>query len=170
MDAVLSRKAARMALCAFSERPITNVGLKELGMKLDTLSFVPTRWIFATCLGGAIFASSLQAQDTQQNTQPPQDTPQPAQPQPQSPAQEQNAQVELQINDHTRTFVVHLPQGYDSQQHYPVVILLHGRDQDAAEMARLTHFNEFADRDSIIAVYPNAMNGRWNIGVGQPQV
>jgi polyhydroxybutyrate depolymerase len=147
---------------------MANVGLKELGMKLVSLPFLPARWIFATCLGGAILASALQAQDTPQNAQPTQDTQQQQQPQP--PAQAQDAQVEVQINDHTRTFAVHLPQGYDSQQHYPVVILLHGRDQDASEMARLTHFNEFADRDSIIAVYPNAVNGRWNIGAGQPQL
>src|SRR5260370_12284522 len=34
-------------------------------------------------------------------------------------------------------------------------------------MPRLTHFNEFADKDSIIAVYPNAVNGRWNFGANQ---
>ena len=32
-------------------------------------------------------------------------------------------------------------------------------------MARLTHFNQLADKNGIIAVYPNAMHGRWNIGV-----
>jgi polyhydroxybutyrate depolymerase len=165
MGGLLPRNAPGQLRLASSARLLINAGLKELGMKLDTLSFVPTRWIFAACLGGAIFASPLQAQDTQ-NAQPPQDTQQ----QPQPPAPTQDAQVELQVNEHTRIFVVHLPQGYDSQQHYPVVILLHGLDQDAAEIARLTHFNEFADRDSIIAVYPNAVNGRWNIGAGQPQV
>jgi polyhydroxybutyrate depolymerase len=114
----------------------------------------------------------LQAQDAQQPPPSAEQEPQPKTEQPpQTQAQESqrhDAQEEVEINNSTRTFVVHLPQGYDSQQHYPVVILLHGRDQDAAQMARLTHFNEFADRDSIIAVYPNAGNGRWNIGAGQP--
>ena len=135
-------------------------------------------------------AQDTQAQDThgqdarpQPDTQPHQDASQPPPAQAESPqqppaapaqppqkqaAQQHDAKEEVGVNDHTRTYVVHLPQAYDPQQHYPVVILLHGRDQDAAEMARLTHFNEFADRNNIIAVYPNAMNGRWTIGAGQP--
>jgi polyhydroxybutyrate depolymerase len=149
-------------------------------MYLDPLPSTSLRWILAACLAAAIFASPVRAQDPQPpqadqpRQAPPAQTPdsgqappQPA-PKPQA-AQQHDAQEEVEINDHPRTFVVHLPQGYDSQQHYPVVILLHGRDQDAAEMARLTHFNEFADRDSIIAVYPNALNGRWNIGGGPQQ-
>jgi len=32
-------------------------------------------------------------------------------------------------------------------------------------MARLTHFNQLADKDAIIAVYPNAAHGQWNVGV-----
>lgn len=36
-------------------------------------------------------------------------------------------------------------------------------------MARLTHFNQLADRNEIIAVYPNAQHGHWNIGVRPEQ-
>jgi polyhydroxybutyrate depolymerase len=80
-----------------------------------------------------------------------------------SPAKD--SQEKVDVNDVSRSYVVHLPPGYDQQQHYPVVVLLHGRNQDGSEMARLTHFNQLADKDSIIAVYPNAMRGEWNIGV-----
>jgi polyhydroxybutyrate depolymerase len=146
-------------------------------MRLGSLSSVSLRWTFFACLAGAALTCPSQAQDTpqaQENPQPQNASPgQPAQDAPRQPepaqTQRRDAQEEVQINDHTRTYVVHLPQGYDSQQHYPVVILLHGRDQDAAEMARLTHFNEFADRDSIIAVYPNAANGRWALGGSEPR-
>jgi polyhydroxybutyrate depolymerase len=134
-------------------------------MKLDPLSSVPARWIFVACVAGSMLTSTLPAQDTQQ----PQGTQQQPQAHQPPPPSAQDAQQEITVNDHTRTFLVHLPQGYDSHQTYPVVVLLHGRDQDAAEMARLTHFDEFADRDSIIAVYPNAPSGRWNIGVGEGQ-
>jgi len=37
-------------------------------------------------------------------------------------------------------------------------------------MARLTHFNQLADKDSIIVVYPNSAHGQWNIGVRPEQV
>ena len=82
----------------------------------------------------------------------------------------QDSQEKVDVNDVSRTYVVHLPQGYNQQQHYPVVILLHGRNQDAADMAGITHFNRLADKDSIIAVYPNAAHGSWNIGVRPEQI
>ena len=64
-----------------------------------------------------------------------------------------------------RTYVIHLPKGYDEKRHYPLVMLLHAANQDADDMARLTRFNQLADKDSVIAVYPNALHGRWNFGV-----
>ncbi len=81
----------------------------------------------------------------------------------------QESQEKIDVDNVTRTFVVHLPKGYDQQQNYPVVVLLHGRNQDADDMARLTHFNQLADKDSIIAVYPNGTRGQWNIGVRPEQ-
>jgi len=148
-------------------------------MRLERLYRVYARYIHFALLAAAIFTSASQAQDTPPAQEPPQaqEAPQQQDARPdsqsqQSPeqpaaAQKGDAREEIQINDRTRTFVVHLPSGYDSKQRYPVVILLHGSDQDAAEMARLTHFNELADRDSIIAVYPNALGGRWILGGGE---
>jgi polyhydroxybutyrate depolymerase len=81
----------------------------------------------------------------------------------------QETQEKIDIDDVSRNYTVHLPGAYDQAQHYPVVILLHARNQDADNMARLTHFNQFADKDRIIAVYPNATRGAWNIGVRPEQ-
>src|ERR1700691_4807128 len=106
----------------------------------------PSFWLrlerLAICLAGLLLATSLWAQDVQEK---------------------------VDVDDLSRDFVVHLPKGYDAQQHYPVVILLSGQNQDAEEMARLTHFTQLADKDGIIAVYPIATRGRWNIGVRQEQ-
>jgi len=77
----------------------------------------------------------------------------------------QETHEKIDVDDVSREFVVHLPQGYDKQQHYPVVVLLHAQNQDADDMGRLTHFSQFAETKGIIAVYPNALRGRWNIGV-----
>ena len=71
----------------------------------------------------------------------------------------------ITVDDVERTFLVHIPTGYDPKQHYPVVLLLHGREMDAEDMERLTRFNELADKDSIIAVYPSAARGRWELGI-----
>jgi polyhydroxybutyrate depolymerase len=81
----------------------------------------------------------------------------------------QETKEKVTVDDVDRTFMVRLPTGYDSQRHYPVVILLHGMNQDADDMERLTRFDELADKDGVIAVYPFAEHGRWNVGVQAPE-
>ncbi len=80
----------------------------------------------------------------------------------------QETREKVTVDDVDRNFTVRLPRGYDPQQHYPVVILLHGMNQDPDDMERLTRFDQLADKDGIIAVYPAALHGRWNVGV-RPQ-
>lgn len=77
----------------------------------------------------------------------------------------QETQEKVTVDDVDRSFMVRLPKGYDSQQHYPVVILLHGMNQDPSDMERLTRFNDLADKNGVIAVYPFALHGRWNVGI-----
>lgn len=77
----------------------------------------------------------------------------------------QETKEKVTVDDVERDFLVRLPKGYDAQQHYPVVILLHGMNQDPEDIERLTRFNEQADKDGIIVVYPSALHGRWNVGV-----
>jgi polyhydroxybutyrate depolymerase len=79
--------------------------------------------------------------------------------------QAQETKEKVTVDDVDREFTVRLPRGYDAKQHYPVVILLHGMNQDADDMERLTRFDELADKNGIIAIYPTALHGRWNVGV-----
>jgi len=83
-------------------------------------------------------------------------------------ARAQETKEKVTVDDVERTFLLRLPQGYTAEQHYPVVVLLHGLNQDADDMERLTQFDALADKDSIITVYPSALHGHWNVGV-QPQ-
>jgi polyhydroxybutyrate depolymerase len=80
-------------------------------------------------------------------------------------ASAQETKETITVENKDRSYVVHLPKGYDEKQHYPVVVLLHGLNQEADDMERLTRFNVLADKDSVIAVYPSALQGRWNVGV-----
>jgi polyhydroxybutyrate depolymerase len=80
-------------------------------------------------------------------------------------ASAQETKETITVENVDRSYVVHLPKGYDEKQHYPVVVLLHGLNQEADDMERLTRFNELADKDGVIAVYPSALQGRWNVGV-----
>ncbi|MGH9496032.1 MAG: alpha/beta hydrolase family esterase [Candidatus Sulfotelmatobacter sp.] len=77
----------------------------------------------------------------------------------------QETTEKVTVDDVDRSFTVRLPRGYDAQRHYPVVVLLHGMNQDPDDMERLTRFDQLADKDGIIAVYPAALHGRWNVGV-----
>ena len=77
----------------------------------------------------------------------------------------QETTEKVTVDDVDRNFLVRLPKGYDPQHHYPVMILLHGMNQDPADIERLTRFNELADKDGVVAVYPFALHGRWNVGV-----
>lgn len=81
-------------------------------------------------------------------------------------APQRTLQESVSVENTTRTFAVHLPQGYDAaKQRYPLVLLLHGRDQSVDDFARLTKFNQTADHYGAIAVYPHAYVGQWNIGI-----
>lgn len=81
----------------------------------------------------------------------------------------QETKEKVTVDDVDRNFLVRLPTGYDPQHHYPVVILLHGMNQDPDDMERLTRFDELADKDGIVAVYPSALHGRWNVGIQAPE-
>jgi polyhydroxybutyrate depolymerase len=84
-----------------------------------------------------------------------------------SPAKD--VKEKIQVEETSREYVVHLPRAYSQEQHYPVVILFPGRNQEPDDMARLTRFNQLADKAGVIAVYPSSAHGQWNIGV-RPEV
>lgn len=107
-------------------------------MKIETLRGFYTAAVSALCLAALLVNPALRAQETKEK---------------------------VTVDDVDREFMVRLPRGYDAKQHYPVVILLHGMNQDADDMERLTQFDQLADKDGIIAIYPIALHGRWNVGV-----
>jgi polyhydroxybutyrate depolymerase len=67
----------------------------------------------------------------------------------------------VRINTYPRTFLVHLPAGFDAKKRYPVVVALHGLGGNGLLMAHVSHLDETADRFGFIVVYPNANEGRW---------
>jgi polyhydroxybutyrate depolymerase len=81
----------------------------------------------------------------------------------QAPANQPQAdkQETVTVEDVTRSFLVHLPNGFDSHKKYPVVLVIHDRDNDAADMSRISHFDSTADQVGAIIVYPNAIHERW---------
>jgi polyhydroxybutyrate depolymerase len=65
-----------------------------------------------------------------------------------------------------RTYLVHFPTTKTKSHDLPVVFCLHGSGGTAKGMIRLTRgrFNDLADQDGFIVVYPDAVRKNWNDG------
>ncbi len=65
-----------------------------------------------------------------------------------------------------RTYVLHVPAGYDATRPTPLVLAFHGIGLDAGEMIRISGLSEQADTSGFIVVYPNGTGEikSWNGG------
>lgn len=72
----------------------------------------------------------------------------------------------MQFEGYERSYIVHLPPEAKLQNPIPLLFHLHGGGGTAKGTSGLTfnRFNELADRDGFIVVYPNAINKNWNDG------
>lgn len=76
-----------------------------------------------------------------------------------------NAQT-LEVNGAPRTYLLHVPPGYAASQRVPLVLVLHGATQSAANVEIMSGMDERADKEHFIAAYPEG-TGRaptWNAG------
>jgi polyhydroxybutyrate depolymerase len=74
----------------------------------------------------------------------------------------------LTFEGQERTYLIHVPPGYNSQVPVPLLLALHGRGGDGSSMARLTAFNYLADEENFIVVYPDGLDNRWNFVTDPP--
>jgi polyhydroxybutyrate depolymerase len=65
-----------------------------------------------------------------------------------------------------RTYLLHIPPGYDATRPTPLVLAFHGIGLSAEEMVRISGLSEQADTSGFIVVYPNGTgaNKSWNGG------
>jgi len=80
------------------------------------------------------------------------------------PAPSTPALSALQAGDSTRTlhydglersYILHVPPGYDGTHPLPVVLVFHGGGGNAENAVQLTDFNTQADQSAFLVVYPN---------------
>jgi polyhydroxybutyrate depolymerase len=64
-----------------------------------------------------------------------------------------------------RNYLLYVP-AEPSAEPLPVVFVLHGFTQTAQGIMTYSGFNEIAEREGFIAVYPNGVNLAWNVGFG----
>lgn len=65
-----------------------------------------------------------------------------------------------------RMYRTHLPIGYDEGQPTPLVLAFHFYGGNARMMEWLTHFNQVADENGFIVVYPEGYKNSWADGSG----
>jgi polyhydroxybutyrate depolymerase len=73
-------------------------------------------------------------------------------------------QRHLRLGSLDRTYDVHIPAGRGNpagNSGVPAVLLLHGRLGTAEGMEKLAHFDQVADRNSFVAVYPQGYQRSW---------
>jgi polyhydroxybutyrate depolymerase len=86
----------------------------------------------------------------------------------------------LQVGDLERSYLLHVPPGYDGKKPTPVVIMFHGGGGTGQSAMRETGWAQKADKEGFLVVFPNAMppdptqpsrfgtNGQiWNDGSGR---
>lgn len=61
----------------------------------------------------------------------------------------------------SRSYVLHLPESYDSSISYPLVLVFHGGGGNARNIEQVTGFSQKADEEEFIVVYPEG-TGRFN--------
>ena len=62
-----------------------------------------------------------------------------------------------------RTFIIHLPSGYNENTDYPLVLNLHGLGSSAFEQQLYSQFDAIADAEQFIVVYANAIDNNWDL-------
>lgn len=72
---------------------------------------------------------------------------------------------ELVSGGQSRTYLLHLPPTYDSATPVPLVISIHGFAEWPAHQMQVSHWNDLADAEGFIVVYPSGLNfpKRWRV-------
>lgn len=68
----------------------------------------------------------------------------------------------IQHNNITRNHITYVPQSYVPGTTVPLVFVMHGFTQSASAIMSATGFNDLAEQEGFIVVYPNGVNNGWN--------
>jgi polyhydroxybutyrate depolymerase len=75
----------------------------------------------------------------------------------------------LGFNGVRRSYLVHIPSGYDPEKPFPLVVVIHGAFDTARGIEKFSGFSMLADRENFVVLYPNGMGlfgylQHWNAG------
>jgi len=77
--------------------------------------------------------------------------------------------MDIHIGGTRRSYLVHIPSGYDPQKPLPLVVVIHGAFDTAKGIEKFSGFSNLADRENFVVLYPNGMGifgflQHWNAG------
>lgn len=75
-----------------------------------------------------------------------------------------NEKKNIVVDNIQRSFIIHQPVAFKASSKIPLVFVLHGGGEDAKAMMAFSHFNQLADRDTFLIIYPNAYQNHWSDG------
>jgi len=67
----------------------------------------------------------------------------------------------IMVDGRERQYMVHLPPAFDVSKKLPVILALHGGGGTYKNTINFYGFNDVADKNNFIIVYPNAVNKAW---------
>jgi polyhydroxybutyrate depolymerase len=70
----------------------------------------------------------------------------------------------IMVDGAQRSFLIHAPPGYDSTTPVPVVLDFHGLGGNSNQQKNLTRWDDVADAQGFISVYPQGIENAWNAG------
>jgi len=73
-------------------------------------------------------------------------------------------EMTLEIDEIERKYFVHIPEGYNSEELFPLVFVLHGGGGNAERIGKFTGFTQLSDKEKFIVVYPLGYDKHWNDG------
>ena len=74
-----------------------------------------------------------------------------------------DATVGVQSGGRSRSFILHVPSGLAPGAPLALIIDLHGAGGSGKQQQALSGFNALADKEKFLAIFPNGIDGYWNV-------
>lgn len=76
--------------------------------------------------------------------------------------------VDSLLNDGIyRTYLLHVPPGFQPSENPSLVLNFHGLTSTGAQQEFYSEMNAVADAERFVVAYPDGINNSWNLGLGQ---
>jgi polyhydroxybutyrate depolymerase len=70
----------------------------------------------------------------------------------------------ITVDGRSRSYYVYVSSSLPKEKSVPLVMVFHGGGGDGIGTSRLTKFNQLADKENFLVVYPNGIGNNWNDG------